>query len=255
MRTRARSRIGVVLLFAFFCFTTQAQGDNSQAYWIHEDIVKPSMTSEYETVCKELTATLAEHEIPFNTIVTQTMDNRYMWVSPISGMEDIENDPTFRELADKMGADAMDALFDRMNKCYEIEQDYVIHLRKDLSYMPGGITQTPEGKGFRKFYYLHYNPSDSKALRNQMKAVKALFESKDSKVHYRVYQSGFGTRGAFYMVAVASANAGEDALMRDENRKRFGEEGEATMGKMFNMLRKYEEFSGYMRPDMLATGQ
>lgn len=255
MKTRVLSRIGVSILFAFFCLSATGQGGDSQAYWIHEDVVKPSMTAEYEAVCKELTSALAEHAIDFPTIVTQTMDNRYLWVSPIASMSDIQNDDTFDQLSEKMGAEAMGALFDRMDKCYEIEQDYVLHLRKDLSYMPGGITQTPEGKNFRKFYYLHYNPSDSKAIGDQMKAVKALFESKGSKVHYRVYQSGFGTRGAFYMVAVAAADAGEDALMSAENRELFGEEGQSTMGKMFSMLRKYEEFSGYMRPDLLASAE
>ena len=253
MRTRVISRMGLTILSAFFCFMAFAQDSNTQAYWVHEDVVKPSMSTEYEKVCKELTGALSEHGIDFPTIVTQTMDNRYLWVTPISEMSDIQNNTTFNDLSEKMGADAMGALFDRMDKCYEIEQDYVIHMRKDLSYMPGGITQTPEGKNYRKFYYLHYNPSDREALNDHLKAVKDLFESKGSKVHYRVYQSGFGTRGAFFMVAVASSSAGEDAQMGDENRQLFGEDGKVVMDKLFGMLRKYEEFSGYMRPDMLAA--
>lgn len=252
MRTITRLRAGFCFLFAFFVLSLNAQETGSQAYWIHEDVVKPSMSSEYEAVCKELTAALNTHGIAFPTIVTQTMDNRYLWVTPISSMADIENNTTWSDLSEKMGRDAVAAIFNRMDKCYEIEQNYVLHLDKDLSYMPDGITQTPEGKNYRSYFYLHYNPENRGAIMEQMKAVKTLFSSKGSPSHYRVYRSGFGARGEFLMVAVASANPQEDATMGAENQQMLGEEGRATMDALFKMLRKYEEYNGWMRPDLIA---
>jgi hypothetical protein len=63
-------------------------------------------------------------------------------------MADIDK-PLFETLAEKMGADNLNDLSTRMDKCYEIEHNYMLELDKELSYMPGGITQTPEGEDYR----------------------------------------------------------------------------------------------------------
>ena len=56
----------------------------SQAYWIHEDVVKPSMVAEYEAVCKELTDHMKKHNIQeMNSMVASTADSRYLWIGPI----------------------------------------------------------------------------------------------------------------------------------------------------------------------------
>src|SRR5680860_1654275 len=87
-----------------------AQDNKSQAYWVHEDVVKPSMTSEYEAICKELTENMKKYNIQeLNAIVSNTADNRYLWVSPIENMAQIDK-PVFATLSEKMGADKMGAL-------------------------------------------------------------------------------------------------------------------------------------------------
>ena len=144
MRTLKTTLLVVLALF-LMPNATEAQASTPQSYWVHEDVVKPAMLTEYETTCKELTANMKKHNIQeLNVIVTQTTDNRYLWVSPINTMADIDR-PVFKTLSEKMGADNMKALFDNMNKAYDIEHDYIIQMDKELSYMPGGITQTPEG--------------------------------------------------------------------------------------------------------------
>ena len=137
MKTR-KLTVLCTLLFIAVMGSLMAQNENSKAYWVHEDVVKPSMIGQYESICKELTDNMKKYNIQeFNVIVSNTSDNRYLWVSPISGMADIEK-PLFKTLSEKMGAEKMDDLFNRMDKCYDIEQNYVIHLDKELSYMPGG---------------------------------------------------------------------------------------------------------------------
>lgn len=163
--------------------------------------------------------------------------------------------PLFATLAEKMGDDAMTDLFNRMDKCYDVEQDYVITLDNELSYQPGGINQTPEGEDYRKFHYLHVAPGDRAMIREKMKAVKDLFAAKGSKMYYRVYSSGFGTRGDFYMVAIAAKDAVDYAQKGAENDVLIGEEGDKVMGDLFGHLLKYEEYIGRMRPDMAYAPQ
>ncbi|MAU26757.1 MAG: hypothetical protein CMH48_13665 [Muricauda sp.] len=228
---------------------SQAQ-QNTQAFWVHEDVVKPGMVAEYETVCKELTSNMKKHNIQgLDVIVSNTVDNRYMWVSPISSMADVER-PVFKTLAEKMGADKMGALFDRMDKCYDVEHNYVLHLDKELSYMPDGITQTPEGQPYRKFHYFQYAPGNGDAVKEKVKSIKNLFKSKGSKLDYRVYRTGFGYRGEHYMVAIAAKDAADYANKIAANNELLGKEWETMYGDFMDSLIKYESVEGRIRPDM-----
>ncbi len=227
-----------------------AQESSMKSFWIHEDVVKPSMVMEYEAVCKELVSNMKKYNITEADFIVSTLSgSRYLYVGGISNMADLDK-KVFSTLAEKMGGDAMSDLFKRMDKCYDIEHDYVIHLDSDLSYMPSGMTQTPEGKNYRKFHYLYITPENRDMVKEKMKAIKALWASKNSKVEYRVYKSGFGTKGEFYMVAVAAKDAVDYAVSAKENQDLLGEEGKKIMGELYKNLLKYEEYVGEMRPDM-----
>ncbi len=249
MKTR-KTKFVLVTIALIMTVSLFAQEKKTKAYWVHEDVVKPAMVTSYEKVCKDLTSNLKKHNIQgAGMIVTNTVDHRYLWVSPIASMADINYD-AFRTLSEKMGASAMDALFDEMDKSYDTEHDYVIHLDEELSYMPGGITQTPEGQDYRKFHYFRYTPANEDMVRKKALAIKKLFESKGSKVHYRTYKSGFGTRGAFYMVAIAAKDAVEYASKIAENNQLLGEEWANIYGDFRASLSEYEMVEGQMRPDM-----
>ncbi len=228
----------------------KAQDNNLQSFWVHEDVVKPSMVASYEKVCKDLTANLKKHRIKgAGMIVTNTVDHRYLWVSPIASMADI-NYETFKTLSEKMGPGEMSAMFDEMDKSYDTEHDYVIVLDEELSYMPEGMTQTPEGQDYRKFHYFHYTPANEASVREKALAIKQLFDSKGSKVHYRTYKSGFGTRGSFYMVAIAAKNAVDYETKIAENNTLLGEKWGEVFGDFQSSLLQYEIVEGQMRPDM-----
>lgn len=227
-----------------------SQEKSTQAFWVHEDVVKPAMVNDYEAICKELTANMRKHNIQeVNVIVSNTVDNRYMWVSPINSMADIEK-PIFATLSEKMGGTAMADLFNRMDKCYDIEHNFIILLDKELSYMPEGITQTPEGEPYRKFHYFHHTPTNAALVKEKVKAIKDLFERKKSKVHYRVYKSGFGNRGEYYLVAIAAKDAADYANKISENNAMLGEEWQKLYNEFRSTLSSYEQFEGQMRMDM-----
>ncbi len=250
MKTLKQSLILFAMIFMIPLGAYAQDMTNNQSFWIHEDVVKPGMTAEYEAVCKELLGHLKTHNIQeANFIVTNTADNRYLYVGPINNMSDLDN-PVFASLGEKMGAENMNALFKRMDKCYDVEHDYVITLDNDLSYQPSGIDQTPEGEDYRKFHYLYITPANRALVKEKMKAVKDMFTSKGSKVYYRVYRSGFGTRGEFYMVAVAAKDEVDYAQKAIANEALMGEDGRNTMQELFSNLLSYEEFVGHMRPDM-----
>ncbi|NNC69452.1 MAG: hypothetical protein HKN90_01360 [Flavobacteriaceae bacterium] len=230
-----------------------AQEKKTQAFWIHEDHVMLSKTMDYEKVSKELVDNLKKHDIQDEKwLAASTSDNRYLFIGALNKMADLDR-PLFGTLSSKMGKEGLGDLFNRMDKCYTKHVDYIIYLDNDLSYMPGGMTMTPEGQDYREFHYLHFKPGNAAAVKEQMKAVKKLFVDKDSKVHYRVYRSGFGASGDFYMVAIAAKDHLDMAQKGKTNDELLGEEGGKTFGALWSHLTKYKKYEGKMRPDLSYT--
>ena len=92
-----------VLFLAPLAMTAQ---EAPKMFWVHEDQVKPSMMMEYEKAAKALVENCQKHNIQtLGWITTQTDDHRYLFVSPISSMADINYDG-FQPLMEAMGEEA-----------------------------------------------------------------------------------------------------------------------------------------------------
>ena len=100
-----------------------------------------------------------------------------------------------------------------------------------------------------------FNKNNSSVEKEKAAAIKALFESNGSKVDYRTYKSGFGTRGAFYMVAIAAKDAVDYASKIAENNKLLGEVWPKIYGDFQASLLEVEIIEGQMRPDMAYSPQ
>lgn len=243
--------IALLLISPLF---VQAQVEkNIQAYWVHEDKVKPSMIKEYEQVAKDLVASCKEHDVQEASWLTVSQnDNTYLYVSPIDKFADLDKN-AFAALGEKMGNDALSKLFSRFNPCYDAHGDYIIYLHKNLSYMPNGIDQNPEGKYYRKFYYNYVTPENDKKFAENLKKIKELFTEKNSKMEYRIYKSGFGIMGTYYMVAIAAASGMEFEKISSENWEAIKDD----FGPLLDQMNKYtlsvEDKSGWMRSDLGYT--
>ena len=221
-----------------------------QAYWIHEDRVKPGMTDEYEQIAKDLVAACKEHNVQETQWLTMSLnDNSYLYITPMQNFAEMDID-VFATLSEKMGADNMSALFERFNTTYDEHGDYVVYLNKGLSYMPGGISQTIEGQNYRTLYYNYVTPEHNKGFVANLKKLKAAFEKHNSKMHYRVYKTGFGVMGTYYMIAVAGESNLESAKRGDENWELMKDDFEPLLKEMSKYTWKTDEKRGWMREDL-----
>ena len=253
---KLKSALLVIGMTASSLMLLNAQGnDKFQSYGVHEDVVLPSMVGEYEASAKELVANINKHNIKeLKWITAVTSDFRYLYIYPIANMAELDKD-NFKLLADKMGADKLGELMTKMNKCYDKHFDYVIRLDKDLTYMPSGVSQTPDGQNYRRFYYIHYSPQQEDQLTASLKAVKEMFQKKNSKMEYRVYRSGFGSGGNYFLVAIAGKDVLTYETMGAENDKLLGDEAGKVFGDMMKNISKMEELSGSMRPDLAPSSK
>ncbi len=242
----------LLAIMATLCFnTTIAQNnDKLQAYTVHEDWVKPAMVMQYEKAATALVEKMKEHNIKSTSWLTTSTDNfRYLYVTPIENMAELDQN-VFAPLQKKMGQEAFGELMSGFNPCYDKHGDYIIYMDKELTYMPNGITQKPEGENYRKFIYIYFSPKNTSKMRTAMKAVKDLFASKKSTNYYRIYQSGFGNMDSYYMVAIAAKDPIEMEQKSAANDKLLGEDAGPVFGRVLGLSLKFEEYTGNMRPKL-----
>lgn len=237
-------------LFLLLGFSANSQNDRYQMYVVHEDHVKEGMMDKHLAADLNLLNAVKEHKMKDMSWVTfQSDDNRVMYLFPINKMADLDEDP-FEKLGKKMGEEELGKLFDAFNDTYSEHGDYILMLDKDLSYMPDGITQTPSGKDYREITYYWIPPGKAKKAEQLAKSVKDLYSKKGSKIHYRLYKSGFGNMGNYYMVAVAAENAEALEKLRNENIELLGEEGKRLSDEIQNTFSNQERYHGKMRLDL-----
>jgi len=241
------------LFLAIMCLTFNMSHAQNKMFSVHQDNVKPSMIGEYEKITKEFNAACKEHNVQTSWITATTDDLRYMYVSEIENMADLDKRP-FADMAKAMG-DAFGNLFNRFDKCYDSHTSYVIVMDEELTYMPEGFSQTQEGQNHRKYFYLYYTPENGAKIREGMKAVKELFASKGSKEYYRVYRSGFGTAESYFMVAISSKDEIDSATRAKANEELLGPNRYETFNKVMNYATRLEEFSGSIRPDLAYSSK
>lgn len=246
MKNLKKTILFAAVLFAT-AFTLNAQ---NQMFSIHIDYVKPSMESEYVEVSKAFVAECKKHNIQNADWTEIRFDNgTYMTFEAIPNMAALDAN-NFAPLVEKMGEANFKALFDRFSKCYDRHGSYIINRIESLTYMPEGALAAQEDHNYRKFHYLYVSPTTSKMIAEKMKAIKDLYIKKGSKEYYRVYHSGFGTMGEYYLVIISAKDEKSYITQSDENEKLLGEEGKKLLDDLFINISRYEPVTGYIKPTL-----
>jgi len=239
-----------IALMAFMLLTSNLTNAQNQRYTIYQDQVKPAMQAEYEKTTKEFIEECKKNNLKGADWVTARLtDGRYLYISPIDKMADLDKD-LFAPLAEKIGKENLQKYFDKFDKCYDKNGSYSVTLDKDLSYMPNGLTTNTVGQDFRKYHLFYVTPSNSKIMAAQLKTIKQLFERKNAKEYYRIYHSGYGVVGEYYMAVVSAKDETEEAKTSDENNALLGEAWSNAFSELMKFTEKYETISGVMRPDL-----
>lgn len=244
--------LGLSLLM---CLAVNMLPAQNQAFWVHADEVNPGMNQEYEKVAKDFVSACKEHKLEGADWATARMDdNTYLTISPIENMADFDKNP-LAPLREKMGDEAFGKIFERYNKCYDKHGDMVVVLNAALSYMPDGLTTTTEGQNYRKWYYFYVTPSNIQNLKGKLEEIKALYEKKGAKQHYRIYHNSFGSTGDYYVAVVSGKDPVSYAQVNDDTNKLLGEEGKKLFDEMMKYVLKMDIKSGWMLPDLSYTAE
>lgn len=241
----------IIMAILFLCpFTPHAQESESQAYWVHEDPVFPAKVADYEEYCSTLVDNCKKYNVTeANWFTISTDDLRYFSISPIENMADLDKS-RFSSLQKNMGEQEFNELFDNFDNCYDTHTDYIIHLDKELSYMPDGAT---DGLEFRKMQFWYSTPQNFQKVLDIAKKFKELYIKKGAKEYYSLYRSGFGADGQFIIVSISAKSAEDYEKIFEENKLLLGEERTPIYDELLKYVIKLETLNGYMRQDLSYT--
>ena len=237
-----------LLLIAFIMLSPFKMMAQNQMLAIHEDRVKPAMEAEYVKVCKDLVEACKKYDLQNSDWRTiRINDGTYLHVAAIKNMADLDFN-TFGPLSEKMGKENFTALFNRFNNCYDQHGDYIVIRRNDLSYQPA--TASTEVQNFLKYHFFYVTPENAQKVVAKMKEIKELFTKKGAKEYYNIYHSGFGTMSEFYVVVLSAKDEQSYEKLSDENNAMMGEEWKTKFNELYILTDKYEQKSGYVRPEL-----
>lgn len=252
MKGKTVITIFIGLLINLCALELLAQNDASQSrlFFIHEDVVKPSMVSQYEAASKGVVAKLAENEMTsLHNAVAMTDDYHYLYIYEIPNMAALDQNP-WQELGKKMGKEKMDAMWKGYDGTYFSHKSYLVSLHTDLSYNPENVNMTSEAMNFRHWTYYHVNPDKGGEARQIAKRWRDLYESKKVPTGYRLYTGGIGTDTPFYIVVEWAKSSAEFYSQNAKNIELLGEEGKALMAETMAITDHFSEKDGWMRLDL-----
>lgn len=238
-----------LLLTAFILLSPMKISAQNQMYVIHQDNVKPAMQAEYVKINKELVEACKKHNLQGTEWYASRIDDgSYIFASPIKNMAELDAN-TFAPLAEKMGKDNFSALFERFNKCYDTHGDFLVILRNDLSYKASANAPT-EAQNFTKYHFFYVSPENSKKMVEKLKEIKELYTSKKSNETYQIYHSGFGEMNEYYVAVLNAKDEMAYEKTSEENNTLLGDDWNKKFNELFVLSAKYEQKSGYMRPEL-----
>ncbi len=242
--------LALTMCCCLFAFNMQSQEESRyQRYLIHMDPVKPSMKAEYEKTAAKFVKMCKDNNYDQDWMTLATEDNEYHYISALNSFSELDENP-MASLRDKVGAEEFGKVFKEFDKCYDKHTDYVLSLDKELSYMPDGMKTMIEGENYRENTKYYFAPADTDKAVEVAKAFKKFYSDNNMGMHYRLYRSGLGTDGTYFLVAVAAKDAMDMERKSEEARKAMGSKAEELFGNLNKILLKTETIRGWMRPDL-----
>lgn len=242
--------VGLVFNLGAFSILAQEEEPKSQLFFIHEDVVKPSMVSQYEEAVKGVVAKLKENNMTsLSHTVAMSEDFHYSYIYQIENMAALDANP-WKELKKKIGEEAMEAMWKGYEGTYSKHKSFLARLQPSLSYTPETTSEESEAMNFRHWSFYYVNPDKGDEAREISKEWVALFTSKKIPTGYRMYTGGIGTEVPLYIVVQWAKNAAEFYAQNAKNNELLGEEGQALSEKTMAITKKFKQKDGWIRPDL-----
>jgi len=231
-----------------------AQQQKPQAYWIYQEVVKPSSVAKYEEATKKEFALFAEAKSPYPWTAYSTDDFYYYFLSPIENFAAMDAmNKHYEDFMKKFG-DRMQALMKSSGGTYEYERQAIAILRPDLSYTPAKPRLKPEEEKFYLWAFCYVEPGKEQEFEQVCKDWAALYKSKNVRDPFYTWVGEIGLDNPVTLFVMPGKDAADYWAADAKSTRDIGEAAATALWtKTMSLLRKYEYKTGKLRPDLSYT--
>lgn len=236
----------LVLLAGFSSVKAQSI-DKSNYIVIRNDVVKPSMTVQYEGSLADLSNFFSENNSKDVNYLTQLEDNyHYSHVTFINDLNDIEGGLKAYISGKKKSAE-FDLIWNYLNESIESYSFYVVKYMPELSYVPDGKLWL-EKAPYRNWNYYYFTPGTEDQAEQVIAAWKSLYEKKGVKSGFRVFKGVIGLDSPVYIFTTWGPNPHEYQKNLQETIELLGEDGTNLWMAMLALVRGVDNVEGWYLP-------
>jgi hypothetical protein len=176
-------------------------------------------------------------------------DVGYVYAVPGMGPADMdEMNASWGAAIESIGQPIYD-LMAKSDALVESREMYYLKLRSDLSYMPDDVDLV-SAKPFRHYTYLYVKPGAGRQFEAAIAPWQAAYEDAGIESGWRIYEIVSGNDLPAYLVVSSSDTEHHYYMMSEENQEALGEQFMELRAGTGAALRRVEQTSGWVRPDM-----
>jgi len=236
-----------VLATCFTSLTAQNIDLEHNYVLIREDVVKPSMTADYEGAIADLSLFLKENKVKDVNYLTQLQDNyHYSHVSFIKDLSEVEGGMRAYINRKKNSAE-FNLIWDYLNETIESYGFYIVKYKPELSYVPDGKVWL-ETAPYRKWNYYYFKPGTEAQVEQLMASWASLYKQKGIEHGFRVFKGLIGTENPVYIFTTWAESPLDYQQGLQDNIKLLGEEGGTLWMDMMKYVRDVETIEGWYLP-------
>jgi len=214
---------------------------------IREDVVKPSMTVDYEASLTDLSLFLTDSKILGINYITQLQDNyHYTHITTLNDINEIDEGLRAYIKGDIKSTE-FDLIWDDLNETIKSYSYYVVKFEPDLSYIPDGKVWLDEAP-YRKWNYFYFQPGTEKEVEKILKAWRNLYKNKGLKQGFRVFSGVIGVEQPVLLFTTWAESPMDYQINLQDNIKLLEEEGTILWMAMMELVRKVETIEGWYLP-------
>lgn len=245
----------LVIFLSAFVAAIAEEAPAARLWYVHQEIVKPSMLEQYDASAKEFNALAKQHQskMPhFNiTGAFQGEDLTYTYSIPISSLADVDH--IIREFGAFTQAAGVAEVLQKGGAATEQMKEWIVSEPLQLGYAPSQPRLKPE-----EMKYFHYDMYYVQVGREmEADAVASdfvkLFKTKNIPDGYRLFKALIGEDTSLYTVQIPAKDPADFAVMDAKHREILGKEGEALFARAYSLCRKVESTNAWFRPELTTA--
>jgi hypothetical protein len=231
----------------------QAPEKKCQLILVIDEMVKPSMRTEYYEAGKKWIALTKAHGFPYPVSTFWTGDNHVLWGIPIQSYADIDKMMEESNKIRQKSPDEYKAVMDAFKGTYESSRMCVYALDYENSMIANKGEGESEDANFIFFDIYYFEPGYDDEIDKLFEEWKTFLADKKIVQNWVFYWGVMGTDNPVLWMAASAKNAVEFEQENVKMWEALGKEASTYVQKMMKYVRKQEQKTAWFQKELSYT--